>query len=58
VDEKYKQKFDWKKLKGIDHAEEPDVNGRIILECILKRYAGSVWTGFNWLRLGNNGEFL
>jgi hypothetical protein len=33
---------------GRDHWEDLDVNGRIILELILVKEVGKVWTGFIW----------
>jgi len=34
------------------------VHGRIILEWILGKWGGKVWTGFVWLRIGTNGGLL
>jgi hypothetical protein len=31
--------------------EDPDVDGKIILERILGKYGGKMWTGFIWLRV-------
>jgi hypothetical protein len=45
-DEKCVQNFGRKKLKGRDHSEDLGVDGRIILEWILGKYGGKVWTGF------------
>jgi hypothetical protein len=47
-----------RKLKERDHSEERDVIGRIILEWILERYDGVVWTGLIWLRIGTSGGLL
>jgi hypothetical protein len=33
-------------------------NGNIILECILGKKGGKVWTGFIWLRMGISGGLL
>jgi hypothetical protein len=33
-------------LKGRDDSEELRLDGLIILEWILKKYIGNVWTGF------------
>jgi hypothetical protein len=30
----------------------------IILEWILGKYGGRVWTGYIWLRIGNSGGLL
>jgi hypothetical protein len=35
-----------------------DVRGRIILEGILQRYDGVVWTGLIWLRIATSGGSL
>jgi len=34
------------------------VDGRIILEWILGKYDGKVWTVFIWLRIGTNDGLL
>jgi hypothetical protein len=39
-------------LKLTDRLEGLGLRGRIILEGIMKRQAGSVWTGVFWLRVG------
>jgi hypothetical protein len=43
-------------LKVRDHSEDIDVDGRIILEWILVKYGGKVWTGCVWLRIGTSGD--
>jgi hypothetical protein len=45
-------------LKGRDHSEDLGVYGRIILEWILEKYSGKVWTGFIWHRIWTSGGFL
>jgi hypothetical protein len=45
------------KLKGRDHSEDLGVDGRIILEWILGKYNGRVWTRVFWLRTGTSGGF-
>jgi len=45
-------------LKGRDHSEDLDIDGRIILERILGKYGGDVWTGFIWFRIRTNGKLL
>jgi hypothetical protein len=44
------------KLKGRDHAEDLDVDGKIISERILGKFGGSVWSGFIWLRIGTSSR--
>jgi hypothetical protein len=38
-------------LKGRDHSEDLGVNRETILEWILGKYGGKVWSGFIWLRV-------
>jgi hypothetical protein len=45
-------------LKGRDQSEDLGVDGKMILEMILGKYGGKVWTGFIWLRIGTNGGLL
>jgi hypothetical protein len=32
--------FQWGKLRGEDHLEDPGIDGRIILKCILEKWDG------------------
>jgi hypothetical protein len=41
--------FWWVKLKEGDHMEDLDLDGRIMLKCILKKEGGRARTGFIWL---------
>jgi hypothetical protein len=43
-------------LKGTDHSEDLDVDGKIILKWILGK--GKVWTEFIWLRTWTNGRLI
>jgi hypothetical protein len=43
-------------LKGRDHSEDLNENGRIILKWILGKYAFGVWIGFIWLRIGTGSS--
>jgi hypothetical protein len=41
-----------------DHFEDLDVDGRIILKWIFKKFYGEAWIGLIWLRIGTNGGRL
>jgi len=43
---------------GRDHSKDVCVDGRIILEWILAKESGKLWTGFICLRIGTSGGFL
>jgi hypothetical protein len=42
-------------LKRKDHFEDLVVDGKMILEPILMKCRGKVWTGFIWLKIGSSG---
>jgi hypothetical protein len=44
-------------LKGRDHLEVLGVDGKIILEWIVGKCGGKMWSGCIWLRTGTSGEF-
>jgi hypothetical protein len=44
--------FWWGNLRERDHRGDPDVDGRIILRWIFRKYEGVVGTGWSWLRIG------
>jgi hypothetical protein len=50
--------FGHKNLKGRDHSEDLGVDGRIILELILGKQGGNLWSGFIWLRIESSGGLL
>jgi hypothetical protein len=43
-------------LKGRDHPEVVDIDGKIILELVLEKYVGKLWDGCIWLRTGASGR--
>jgi hypothetical protein len=45
-------------LKARHYLEGFGVDGRLILESILQKYIGRVWTGLIWLRIGTCGGLL
>jgi hypothetical protein len=46
------------KLKLRDQLEDLEVNGKIILEWILRKHAGKVWRRLIWLKIGGSGGML
>jgi hypothetical protein len=48
----------WGDLMERDHLEDLDVDGRIILKLIFKKWDGGAWAGLIWLRLGTGGGLL
>jgi hypothetical protein len=48
----------WGSLKERDHWGDPDVDGRIILRWIFRKWEGVVETGWNGLRIGTGGGNL
>jgi hypothetical protein len=38
--------------------KDPNVDGRIILEWMLGKLGGRIWSGFIWLRIGNGDGIL
>jgi hypothetical protein len=45
-------------LKGIDHLKDLGVDGKIILECILGKQCGKLYSRCIWLRIGTSGGLL
>ena len=50
--------FWWGNLRERDHWGDPDVDGRIILRWIFRKWEGVVGTGCSWLRIGRGGGHL
>jgi hypothetical protein len=42
--------FSSENMTGGDHTDELGVDGEVILECILGKWSGKVWTACIWLR--------
>jgi hypothetical protein len=45
----------WVNLGEKDHLEDLGVDGRVMLECILKKSGRNVWTGLIFVRKGTSG---
>jgi hypothetical protein len=43
--------FWWKNLKQRDHWGDPDVDGRITLRQIFRKWDVGVWIGLSWIRI-------
>jgi hypothetical protein len=50
--------FWWGSLKEGDHWDDPDVDGRIILRWIFRKWEGVSGTGWSGLRIGTGGGHL
>jgi len=50
--------FGGENLRESDHLENPDVDGRIILIRIFRKWDVGAWTGSIWLRIGTGGGHL
>jgi len=42
-------------VEGENHLGDQDVDGRIILRWIFRKWDVGVWTGSSWLRIGTGG---
>ena len=51
-------RFWWGNLRERDRWGDQDVDGRIILKWILRKWEGVVGTGWSWLRIGKGGGRL
>ena len=50
--------FWWGNLRERDNWGDPDVDGRIILIWVFRKWEGVVGTGWSWLRIGTDGGHL
>jgi hypothetical protein len=48
----------WGYLNERNHSQDLDVDGRIILKCILRKRDGMVWTGLVCVRIETGGGLL
>ena len=46
------------KPEGKSHWGDPDLDGRIILRWIFRKWKGVVGTGWSWFRIGTGGGRL
>jgi hypothetical protein len=51
-------RFWWGSLREGEHWGDTDVDGRIILKWIFRKWKGVVGTGWSWLRIGTGGGNL
>jgi len=50
--------FWWGNLRGKNHLGDPNVDGRIVLKWLFRKWDVGAWTGSSWLRIGTGGEHL
>ena len=50
--------FWWGNLRERDNWGDPDVDGRIILRWLFRKWEGVVGTEWSWLRIGTGGGHL
>ena len=51
-------RFRWGNLRERDHWGDQDVDGRIVLRWIFRKWEGVVGTGWGWLRIGTGSVRL
>jgi hypothetical protein len=52
------KKISARKANGRDHFEDLGREGKVILEWILRKLGGKVWTGCIWLRIGSGSALV
>jgi hypothetical protein len=45
-------------VREIDHWGDPDIDGKIILRWIFRKWDVVIWTGLSWLMIGTDGGYL
>ena len=50
--------FWWRNHRETDHLEDPEVDGRIILRWIFRKWDVGVWAGSCCLRIGTDGGHM
>jgi len=50
--------FWWENLRERDHLDEPDVDGRVILRWVIRKWDVGERTGLIWLRIRTVGGYL
>jgi hypothetical protein len=50
--------FWWGNLRERDHLEDPDIDERMIIRWIIRKWHVVAWTGSIWLRIGIGGRHL
>jgi hypothetical protein len=45
-------------MRERDHLEDPDVDGKIILRWIFRKWDVKVWTESIWLRIGTGDGYV
>jgi hypothetical protein len=50
--------FRFGNLRDRDHLEDPDIDRKIILKWIFRKWNVGVWNGSSWLRIGTGGRLF
>jgi len=50
--------FWWGNLRERNHRGDPDIDGRIVLRWIFRKWEGVAGTGWSWFRIGTGGRHL